>query len=302
MSDYSTYYKQHYVQDLVYCKQFLFSFGSNYKLATQLFPRNIKEATMIFYAFVRYPDELVDNPEYKLPGQTHKNIDEYITEWEEVVAHGPSNATHPLLRANYYLFNKYEIPFDYSFDFLRAMKQDLTQTRYDTYTELEHYMWGSASVVGHVMTFIVGYKSEEAFVHAKNLGEAMQLANFLRDIDEDYQQRNRIYLPQNDRVIFAVIEQMISLQKMTPELYNFIKHYTERCEILFKKGIAGIKYLKNGKFSIFLASRMYRENIRILARRNYNIFQSQIRLSKSKKILIFLTTLCIYPFWLMRSS
>ncbi|MFT6361142.1 MAG: phytoene synthase [Candidatus Paceibacteria bacterium] len=297
MKEYSTYPK-----DLEYCKQFIFSFGSNYALGTRLFNKRIREATIFFYSFVRYSDEIVDNPREKMPGQTHETLDEFISEWEEVIENGPTKESHPILRSNYWLFKKYEIPFGYTFDFLAAMKQDLTKERYKNYAELEHYMWGSASIVGHVMTFIVGYRDTIAFEHAKALGEAMQLTNFLRDIAEDYEERGRVYLPQNDTDTFGVTEEMIKDQVMTKELYNLTYFYAEKTEELFKEGIDGIKYLKAGKFSILLASRMYWENIRILKKRSFDIFGEKIRLSKIRRIQILFSTVCIFPFWLLKNK
>jgi phytoene synthase len=300
MSDYTTYQQTEYQNDLNYCKQFIFSFGSNYALGTRLFKRQIREATIFFYAFVRYADEIVDNPNETVNGQTHSTIDEFIAEWEEVIEKGPTKKTHQILRSNYWLFKIYDIPFDYTFDFLLAMKQDLTKERYKTYPELEQYMWGSASIVGHVMTFIVGYRDKTAFDHAKALGEAMQLANFLRDIDEDYVKRNRIYMPQDHLATFAATEQMIHDRKMTPEFHNFLKQYVEKNEKLFQLGINGIKYLKSGKFSILLASRMYRENIRILKKREYNIFESKIRLTNRHKFWMLISTTLMYPIWVLK--
>lgn len=302
MSDYSTYRKTEYQKDLEYAKQFIFSFGSNYALGTRLFNRRVREATIIFYAFVRYADEIVDNPGEKMPGQTHETIDEFTAEWEGVINNGPSEETHSILRSNYWLFTQYDIPFDYTFDFLAAMKQDLTKARYKDYAELERYMWGSASIVGHVMTFIVGYTDKVAFDHARSLGEAMQLANFLRDVNEDYVDRDRIYLPQNQMSAFAVTDEMIAGQKMTPELFNFIKQYIEINEKLFDRGITGIKYLKSGKFSILLASRMYRENIRMLKKRDYDIFGPKIRLTNLYKACVLISTIVIYPFWLLKKK
>ena len=302
MNNYSTYKKTEYLSDLKYLKQFIFSFGSNYALGVRLFPRDIREQVICFYAFVRYADELVDNPEQTLPGQTHASIDDFITEWKRVVKKGPEKTTHPTIRSTYWVFKNLEIPFTYTFDFLEVMVQDLKQGRYKTYAELEHYMWGSASVVGHVMTFIVGYTHQDAFGHARALGEAMQLANFLRDINEDYVDRDRIYLPQNDMIIFGVTEAMIAAKEMTPQLFNFIKHYCQRTEELFEKGIMGIPYLKHGGFSILLASRIYRENIRILKQRNYDVFGPKIKVSKTKKIWILITNFYAYLFLVIKKK
>lgn len=302
MTDYSTYQKTQYQNDLDYTKQFIFSFGSNYALGVRLFPENIREQTIIYYSFVRYADELVDNPDIKMSGQTHKNIDDFIHEWEKVIKNGPNKNTHPILRSNYWVFKNNKIPFDYSFDFLNVMKQDLEKERYKNYAELEHYMWGSASVVGHVMTFIVGYSNTIAFEHARALGEAMQLANILRDVNDDYISRNRIYLPQNDMLLFGASEKMIASKKMTPELKNFIHHYIQRTEILFSKGVNGIHYLNHGGFSVLLASRIYRENIRILKKRNYNIFGPKIRISKLTKLWMLMSNFFVYPYLILRSK
>ena len=61
-------------------------------------------------------------------------------------------------------------------------------------------MYGSASVVGLMMCYIVGYQDEESLEVAKpyaiELGNAMQLTNFLRDIREDYADIGRIYIPE----------------------------------------------------------------------------------------------------------
>jgi phytoene/squalene synthetase len=59
-------------------------------------------------------------------------------------------------------------------------------------------MYGSAEVVGLMMCKLIGYESEqeaEVFRTACLLGEAMQYTNFLRDIQEDYVEHGRIYMP-----------------------------------------------------------------------------------------------------------
>ena len=110
MNDYSTYMKTEYQNDLLYCRQFIFSFGSNYALGTRLFTKRVREATIFFYAFVRYVDELVDNPHQKMPGQTHEHVNDFILEWEHVLTHEPNADTHPILRSTYWLFIEKNIP------------------------------------------------------------------------------------------------------------------------------------------------------------------------------------------------
>lgn len=296
MSNYITYYATDYSQDLHSCEHFLSFYGSNYASAVKAFPRQQQEATTIFYSFLRYADELVDNPDSDFEGRTHLTIDEFVRDWHQVVANGPNNESHPILRTNYWLFIKYSIPFDYSTDFLNVMVQDITKSRYHSYQELVGYMWGSASVVGHMMTFILGYEDAKAFSHAQSLAEAMQLTNFLRDVDDDYRTRQRIYLPQQDMAIFGVTEDMIASQSMTPELTNLVKHYVQRCYELFEKGNKGIHLLKTGRLPVYYASVRYRHYLSILERKNYNIFSTPIQHVWFDKITILITTLITFPF------
>ncbi len=79
------------------------------------------------------------------------------------------------------------------------MIDDCSVHRYETYEQLEHYMYGSASVVGLMMCHLIGFTDpaheETAKAYATELGNAMQLTNFLRDVKEDYEDLGRIYMP-----------------------------------------------------------------------------------------------------------
>jgi phytoene synthase len=80
------------------------------------------------------------------------------------------------------------------------MRLDIWQRKYETLDELiESYIYGSAIVVGYFLTYVYGSPNsgdfERARTSARNLGIALQLTNFLRDVAED-QRRGRVYLPQ----------------------------------------------------------------------------------------------------------
>ena len=65
---------QAYIQQ---AKKIMHTHGVSYFLATRFFPRDIREAVYILYAFVRLPDELVDNP------KEDENSLEKIYEWKK---------------------------------------------------------------------------------------------------------------------------------------------------------------------------------------------------------------------------
>ncbi len=77
-------------------------------------------------------------------------------------------------------------------------------TSYETWDDLLVYMDGSAAVIGEMMLPILDPPDlVAAQPHARDLGLAFQLTNFLRDIDEDLD-RGRQYLPQDDLRRFGV--------------------------------------------------------------------------------------------------
>lgn len=293
MEEYITYQSKNYPDDLEIAKQFLFGYGSNYALATKLFSKQAREDTIIFYAFVRYADELVDNPDKVIPHQGHDNLEAYIRDWNQLILTIPNESTHPILRAAFWFFKARGIPFVYSTDFLNAMYQDISKHRYETYDALRGYMWGSASVIGHVMTYILGYQSEEAFKSAQSLGEAMQLSNFLRDIDDDYQTRKRIYLPELDRKAFGVSEAAIANRVMTEELKNLIIFYVQKTRALYTQGRLGIPLLASGRFPVLFALHRYAHYLTMIENNHYDIFRSY-RISKGREVWLLLQALVDY--------
>jgi 15-cis-phytoene synthase len=91
------------------------------------------------------------------------------------------------------------MPEEYYRAFLRAMRLDARPRQFETLEDLiESYIYGSAIVVGYFLTYIYGEHRPgdfgRALTSARNLGIALQLTNFLRDVGDD-QRRGRLYLP-----------------------------------------------------------------------------------------------------------
>lgn len=265
--------------------------GTSYYIATLFFPKKIKEAVFILYAFVRTPDEYVDNPREGSDPRT--NLIQWKSDWEHAYKTGTSD--NDLLIATAEVFKMYTIPFDLSIEFIDAMIQDVTVSRYETYQELQAYMRGSAQVVGLMLTYIMGYKDPRAFEYAEKLGEAMQLTNFLRDIQEDYVSRGRIYLPQEDMRSYGVTEEMIYEKHVTPEFIHLMKSEISRARRLFREADLGICMLSSRtQFPVRLASRLYEKILDKIEEEKYNIFTKRVRSSTLEKIILILKTYVSY--------
>ena len=103
----------------------------------------------------------------------------------------------PVLKAVVHTVRAFDIDPDCFRRFLRSMTMDLTVATYETWDDLFVYMDGSAAVIGEMMLPILEPLDPAAYGHARDLGNAFQLTNFLRDVAEDLD-RGRVYLPQED--------------------------------------------------------------------------------------------------------
>ncbi len=267
-------------------KDIIRHYGTGYYRATLLFPRRIKEATWIVYTFVRLPDEIVDTV---VPGSDPEAaLETWIQGWRAYLAGGaPAEEIFPAFKK---VCDDYQIPYEYAQIFLDAMKQDLTVARYATYQDLEQYMYGSAVMVGYMMSHIIGYR-DGALPHAKALADAMQLTNFLRDIREDYELRNRIYIPQEDMDRFGVTESHIRDHIVDDAWRALMRFEIERARTLYRSGNEGVVLLDpQGRKAVSVASRMYEGILDRIEKQAYDVFVSRAQLSPYQKTWVIIKT------------
>jgi phytoene synthase len=260
-------------------------FGTSYYFATRFLPNDLRQATYALYSFFRIPDEIVDNYNSKIETDILVELEDWEKMWHK--AYNGEITKYPILNLNAEIFKKYNIPYQYSLDFLNAMKQDVYTNRYNTYQDLQQYMYGSASVVGLMMCYIIGFNNDKALEYAPYLGEAMQLTNFIRDIGEDYKQRGRIYLPQEDMQKYNVDDDIIAKNKITLDFIELIKFEIKRTRELYRKSDQGLKYLNTkGRFAVIMASRMYEAILDKIEQNNFDVLNKRARTSKREKIYI----------------
>jgi phytoene synthase len=155
-----------------------------------------RRAMCAVYAFMRYCDDLSDEP-----GASRAAIDRWRADMEEALAgrFGP----HPVWPAFHDTVNRFHIEPDYFRQMIEGVASDLEPRRFETFEQLYGYCYQVASVVGLTTIHIFGFRSPEALPLAEKCGVAFQLTNILRDIREDVE-RGRIYLPAEDLRRFGV--------------------------------------------------------------------------------------------------
>jgi phytoene synthase len=269
-------------QDIEYCKRIQKKYGKSYYFATRFFPKKQRLATYVLYAFFRVPDELVDNGD---PNLAEKNLKQWMANWQ--MAYKYKEHEDPVLNAASWIFQEYNIPYEYSESFLKAMLMDLTKKQYNDYAELEQYMYGSAGVVGLMMSYVIGFSDDLALEYAKQLGYAMQLTNFLRDIKEDLVLRNRIYMPLDELNLYKVTKEDIESGLVNDRFIAFMKFQINRARTLYAASWQGLLYLnKSGRFAVSTASKLYSAILTEIEKNGYDVYTKRARTSFLRKLIL----------------
>ena len=269
------------------CKRLNSLHGKTYYLATLLLPKEKRPHVHALYGFARYADEIVDDLASTLSVAEKARL---LQEWGDgVLADIQSGASKDHVgRALVDTVRRFNIPIDYFKSFLHSMTMDLSVTEYQNYAALSEYVYGSAAVIGLQMVPILGASDPAAYDSAEKLGIAFQLANFIRDVDEDLD-RGRIYLPLDELASFGVTKEMLHRREVTPELVGALKFQIARVRQLQAEAQAGIQLLDPASQPcIQAASELYCGIVDEVEKINYQIFTKRATTSTWRRIKVAL--------------
>ena len=141
-------------------KEIMKEYSTTFFDAMSEWPKDIKKDIYKLYAYLRVCDEMVEGAELK-----------DFKRWREVI------------EQFYEVSDKYQFKGEWLADFHLSMYTDLVKKEH-TVTSMLEYCKGSAESVGMMMASILGC-DPRAERHARALGRAYQIINFIRDYDED---------------------------------------------------------------------------------------------------------------------
>ncbi len=269
------------------CRLITKKYGTSFYFATQFFPKETRNGIYAIYAFARIPDEIVDNPDKPDRNKALTEMREWRERWLEAMSTGRSD--DDVMHAIVFAFNKYEIPVAYGEAFLKSMFQDEDKSSYRNYAELEDYMYGSAGVIGLMVTRVVGYSTEAAFPFAEKLGYAFQMTNFLRDIREDCDELGRIYMPEDEMRRFGLDRRDIFTHVTDVRFTRFMKFQIERTRQIYREALPGIKLLNwRGRLAVRISYVLYKAILNEIERANYNVYAGRVRTNIGQKLRLSL--------------
>lgn len=241
--------------------------SKSFRFATRFFPPELARAAHAVYWFCRYTDDLADEePDERIALQNIEHWDEAL---RRTLAGSPPD--HPVLQLFARTVADYGIPHEYPLDLVQGMRMDLTRHSYATFGELRVYCYRVASVVGLMMTHVIGFR-EPAPAYAVDLGIAMQLTNILRDVGEDLQ-RNRIYLPLEDLERFGCNPDGLRSHRRDDAFRRLMDFEIRRARDFYRAAEPGLDLLDpGGRFSVEIAARVYRQILAVIEEADYQVF------------------------------
>lgn len=272
------------------CRELNASHGKTYYLATLLLPPGKRPYVHALYGFARYADEIVDDLASTLTDQEKA---EWLKSWGEKfmadVRIGYSGDA--VCRAVVDTVNRWDIPLDLFEAFLHSMTMDLTVTEYATFDDLYEYVYGSAAVIGLQMLPILEPSDPMAYEYAKDLGVAFQLANFIRDVNEDLD-RGRVYLPLDELERFGVTRADLEKRELTENIKAALRHQIDRVRRLDQESKAGIEMLHPSSQDCINAARiLYCGIANRVEQIDFDVFNKRAKVSLHTKFWV------AFPAW-----
>jgi phytoene synthase len=259
--------------------------SKNYSFASNFLPPEKLHHVEALYALMRVGDDRVDVSHHGFESPLAAIEDWERTYWR---AFEIGDSPNPVMRA--YLNTAVEcgIPKTTMTAYFRAMKDDLTITRFPTFDDLIYYMEGSAIPVGRGMAHILGTRSpftlNDALPGADSLSVAMQLSNFWRDIGQDFEDIGRIYLPQEDMARFNVTEDDLAAQRISHNFIQLLEFEFKRTENYYDHAEDSVKMLAAGRWGIMSSLEIYRAILSSIRRNGYDVFTRRARTTKLQKL------------------
>ncbi len=274
--------------DYAECRRIMFGASKNYAFASRLLPGGILRDVEALYALMRVGDDRVD--------VTHAGFtsrEAAIEDWERTYwrAFETGTSDHPVMRAYLNTALKHSIPADVMAPYFRAMRDDITITRFPTFADLLYYMEGSALPVGRAMVYMVGVRAphtvEDTLPHADSLSIAMQLSNFWRDVGQDWR-IGRVYLPQEDMAQYGVTEADLAAGRVTPAFIRLMEFEMARAEGYYEHARAGVRQLARGRWAVMAALEVYRAIHAGIRHNGYDVFTKRATTTHLQKVRLAL--------------
>ena len=267
-----------------YCRRVARSRAKNFYYSFLLLSRQQRKAMCAIYAFMRYCDDLSDEP-----GASRTAIEKWRTELADALQGRFSG--HPVWPAFHHTVRRFGIPQEYFQEMIDGVASDLEPRRFETFDQLYRYCYQVASVVGLTVIHIFGFDTRSALPLAEKCGVAFQLTNILRDIREDAG-LGRIYLPAEDLRRFGVTEEDLKAGHRSEAFLKLMQFEAGRARAYYNESLPLLDLIHpRSRPSLWALIAIYSRLLERIEATNYDVFSRRVRLSLFEKSWIVVRAL-----------
>ena len=216
-----------------YCQDLAAEHYENFPVASWLLPRKIRQPIAVIYAFARTADDFADEGNYT-ETERLKRLDDYEIQLQRLMAGTPG--TDPVFIALADVVKRYALPPGLFLDLLSAFRQDVTKQRYQNFDEVLDYCQRSANPVGRLLLYLYDRTEANNLILSDQICTALQLINFLQDLLQDYDENDRIYLPQDEMHKYHIDEAHLQNRVSDIAMQSLVTVQIQRARALLLAG------------------------------------------------------------------
>ncbi|QVL31743.1 squalene synthase HpnC [Telmatocola sphagniphila] len=272
------------MQARAYCAELTQCTYENFTVVSYLLPRKLVPHFQAIYSYCRWADNLGDEI------ADSRQALELLKWWrEQLEACYRNEAWHPVMVALNETIKQFQIPREPFLNLLTAFEQDQLINRYSSFEQLLGYCQNSANPVGRLVLYLCEAYTEENARLSDLICTGLQLTNFWQDIARDFDNLNRIYLPEEDLLRFSVAESDILEKHFTQEFRQLMIFEVHRAQQFFMEGQPLIARLPR---KVRIDIELFRQGglaiLRKIEEQNYDVLSRRPKLRKVEKLKLFL--------------
>ena len=270
-------------ESYAFCRRIARTRARNFYYSFLLLKRERKDAMCAMYAFMRFCDDLSDDPGQAEPATA-------IARWREELGRALEGrfSDNPVWPAFHDSVCRYKIPHQYFFDMIEGISSDLQPCRMETFHELYRYCYQVASVVGLTTVYIFGFDSPAALPLAEKCGIAFQLTNILRDVAEDAA-ASRVYLPAEDLRRFEA-----EVTRRDRAFLKLMRFEADRAKAYYAESAPLVGMIHpESRGALWALIEIYRRLLARIERSNFDVLNRRIRVPAWEKVWILIHALSV---------
>ena len=259
-----------------YCVRVARTRAKNFYYSFLLLSKPQRRAMCAIYAFMRYCDDLSDDP-----GANRAAIERWRSELEDALEGRFSG--HSVWPAFHHTVRRFGIPHEYFREMIAGVLGDLEPREFENFDQLYRYCYQVASVVGLTIIHIFGFDTPTALPLAEKCGVAFQLTNILRDIREDAS-LGRIYLPAEDLRRFGVSADDLRAGHSTDAFVQLMRYESARARRYYNESAPLLDLVHpRSRPSLWALIAIYSRLLERIEATNYDVFRRRVRVPAIEK-------------------